>query len=667
MIRLEDLYSFIEGNFDYLLVVDAEEKILHASQLLRRACAPGELMLQEERLADVLTPASLQSFRQAMKEAAGGRRGIAVFAPAVENAGSIPLKAERERAERGEVYLFFGTQVDGIGKVAEWEKNERIKELSCLYSVAEWLRVAASVPEFFAKLPDIIGRGMQFPEETIVYSAYMGATYGQEPPFQSIRVRLTVNQLDSGEIRVGYVDERHELLPEEQKMLNQIGRMVSLTLEQRQLSERLLLKQAEEAEYASRLNDLERQIESRTRELGEQESRLQMVDGYLGQVTRDWEESTARLQTLFQTIPDDVALIDRGRNVIMTNRPNVEPGRKCYATFFGRDTPCEDCRLAKIIRDKAPVTTTIKDGDRYLQVQATSIFDQAHEVQGIVEFYRDVTLEKTYEQQLHQADKLAALGQLVSGIGHEINNPNQFIRGNIKIVRQALEDLLPIVDEYVRSHPDLKVARLKYPFFREHIMTLVDDMSHGSERIKQIVDALRGFVRRDDGLLLDRVDINTLVEASVRLVENEVHKRAVVCLDLGTGIPSFTGNSQKIEQVLVNLLVNAGQAIEEDQKGRITVHTRADGPNVVVEIADNGRGMNEQTLKKIFTPFFTTKRARGGTGLGLALSYRIIAEHSGTIAVASEPGRGTTFTVTIPAVPAGLAPRSAARPAEGHP
>ncbi|MFH0953209.1 MAG: ATP-binding protein [Verrucomicrobiota bacterium] len=650
MIRLEELYSFIEGNFDYLLVVDGQEKVLHASQLLRRACSPEEMMLQDEQLAGVLTPSSLGSFRQAMAQAAEGRRSVAVFTPAVERAGSIPLKAEHTRTAGGDVYLFFGTHMDGISKVAEWEKNERIKELSCLYSVAEWLRAAASMDEFFRKLPDIIAPGMQYPEETVVHSVFLGTKYGQEPPHRHIGTRLLVNQQDSGEIRVGYVNAIHELLPEEQKMLNQIGRMVSLTLEQRQLSERLLVKQAEETEFATRLAELEREIASRTRELEDQRGKLGMVDSYLNQVTRDWEESKARLQTLFAAIPDDVALIDRQRNVVMTNRANVEPGRKCYQTFFSRDVPCEDCRLAKIIRDKAPVTTTIKDGDRYLQVQATSVLDREHEVQGIVEFYRDVTLEKTYEQQIQQADKLAALGQLVSGIGHEINNPNQFIRGNIKIVRQAMDDLLPIVDEYVKSHPDLKVARLKYPFFREHIMTLVDDMNHGSERIKQIVDALRGFVRQDEGLLLDRVEINTLVEAAVRLVENEVHKHAVVCLDLGEHIPSFTGNSQKIEQVLVNLLVNASQAIEEDKKGRVVVRTRGEGKDVVIQVEDNGRGMNDQTLKRIFDPFFTTKRARGGTGLGLAISYRIITEHGGTITVASEQGKGTTFTIRIPVI-----------------
>jgi polar amino acid transport system substrate-binding protein len=277
------------------------------------------------------------------------------------------------------------------------------------------------------------------------------------------------------------------------------------------------------------------------------------------------------------------------------------------------------------------------------------VYNKEHEVDGILEFYRDVTLEKTYEQQLQQADKLASLGQLVSGIGHEINNPNQFIRGNIKIIKQALEDMLPIVDRYRETQGDLTIARLKYDFFREHIMTLVNDMAHGSERIKSIVEGLRTFARKDEGLLVDSVDINTLIEATARLVHNEVHKRAEVKLDLAEHLPTFTGNSQKIEQILVNLMVNAGQAMPDDRKGLITVRTRTEDGNVVVEIADDGHGMSEKTLKQIFDPFFTTKRAKGGTGLGLAIAYKIIDEHGGNISVTSELGVGTTFSIRIPA------------------
>jgi signal transduction histidine kinase len=124
--------------------------------------------------------------------------------------------------------------------------------------------------------------------------------------------------------------------------------------------------------------------------------------------------------------------------------------------------------------------------------------------------------------------------------------------------------------------------------------------------------------------------------------------------DRGLDIPIIilTGNAQKIEQVVVNLLINAGQAMPEGRRGRIKAATRVEGPNVVIEVQDNGKGMSEQTIKRIFEPFFTTRRASGGTGLGLAIAYRIIEEHGGTIAVTSKLDVGTTFKISLPVKPA---------------
>ncbi|MBN1435345.1 hypothetical protein JW921_11330, partial [Candidatus Fermentibacterales bacterium] len=639
---------FLESRFDFLLVVREDEGIIHASRLLMRACVPGELEIEGRTLSELLSPSSLDSHRNGMAHAREGSRAVVEFTPASESAGTVLLETSLLETEQGPVFLFFGVQVDGLSRLSDREKDERIKELSCLYSVAEWIEVSGSIREFFTKLPDFLSRGMQYPERTAVYSYYQGVEYGQKPMGKYISAKLIVNRQVAGEIRVGFLGEGLEPLPEEQRMLSEIARMLSLALERKELSERLALKQEEEAGYRSRLEELQHEIEARTTDLEEQQQKLRTIDSYIDRVNRNWEDSKKRLETVFRAIPDDVALIDCNRDVVMTNRDHVEPGRKCYATFFDRDKPCRNCRLSRIVHEKTPITMTIRNGDTFLEVHALPVFDKNHEVDGIIEFYRDITLEKTYEQQLQQADKLASLGQLVSGIGHEINNPNQFIRGNIKILRQALDDILPIVDEYYTSHPDLKVARLKYDFFRKHVMTLVDDMAHGSERIKGIVEGLKGFARRDEGLLIDRVDLNTIVEAGTRLVHNEVHKHADISLELQPDLPVFTGNSQKIEQVLVNLLVNAGQAMSDDRRGSIAVRTYSADKDVVMEVEDDGKGMNEKTMKQIFDPFFTTKRARGGTGLGLPIAYRIVEEHGGTISVSSSPGEGTRFVIRIP-------------------
>ena len=659
MIRLDNLYSFMESSFDYLLVVDEQERIIHASRLLSRDSFVEDDSLEDKGLEDLLAPASLVTFRSAMAQARSGHRAIAIFTEAGERSYSIPLKAGYGTTEEGGVFLFFGNKLEALKRLQEWEKTERIKELTCLYDVAEWIELSGSISEFFAELPRYLAPGMLYPEEAVVCSIYQGIEYGQKPTSSNyLSVKLVVGQAEKGEIHVGYHDEKRNLLPEEQRMLHEIARMLNIALERKELKERLIKKQSEEAQFKKHLEELQNEIARRTEELEDQKNKLRIVNSYLDRVKGGWEESKATLETMFQAIPDEVVLIDNDRKVVMTNRQDINPGTFCYASFFGRERPCEDCRLARIRREKTPLTLTMKNENRYLQVHALPIYNQDHEVDGIMEFYRDVTLEKTYEQQLQQADKLASLGQLVSGIGHEINNPNQFIRGNIKILKQSLEDLLPIIDGYYQAHPDLKVAKLNYDFFRKHIMTLVDDMDHGSQRIKGIVEGLRTFARKDEGLLVDNVDMNTLIEASTRLVHNEVHKHADIVLDLAESLPAFTGNAQKIEQVLVNLLVNAGQAMRDDVRGLITVRSRADDSDVVIEIEDNGIGMNEKTQKQIFEPFFTTKRAQGGTGLGLAIAYRIIEEHGGHISLKSKPGAGSTFTIRIPAKPS--APKGAA-------
>jgi len=650
MIRFKNLYDFMEGNFDYLLILDDEERLIHASDLFRKDCLPDGYADNETTLEGLVSDFSLRTFRSAMAKAKAGNRVIAVFSPSGDEACSIPLKAGHAALEKGGVYVFFGNKFEGLSQRTESEKDARIKELACLYKVMEWIEVSPSIKSFFTELPRYLSSGLLYPEEVVVHSVYEGIKYGQEPSKDNhISVTLVVGGKEKGVIQVGYLDEKHHLLPEEQKMLNEIGRTLNFALERREYRDKLRMKQDEEKEFSNRLKKLESEITTRTAELEEQREKLNVVNSYLDRVSDGWEESKGRLETMFEAIPDEVVLIDKSHRIVMTNRDDVQAGGHCYEGLFGRERPCEDCRLARILKDKTPLTVSMKHDDRYLQVHALPVYNKDQEVDGILEFYRDVTLEKTYEQQLQQADKLASLGQLVSGIGHEINNPNQFIRGNIKIIKQSLDDMLPIVDDHYGSHPDLKIARLKYDFFREHIMTLVDDMAHGSERIKSIVESLRTFARKDEGLLVDTVDINTLIEASARLVHNEVHKRAEIELDLAPDLPTFIGNSQKIEQVLINLLVNAGQAMPDDGKGLIKVRTTEDKGNIVVEMKDNGKGMTEKTRKMIFDPFFTTKRAKGGTGLGLAIAFKIINEHNGSISVSSELNVGTTFTIRIPA------------------
>ena len=253
------------------------------------------------------------------------------------------------------------------------------------------------------------------------------------------------------------------------------------------------------------------------------------------------------------------------------------------------------------------------------------------------------------QKQLVQAEKLASMGQLVSGIAHEINNPVQFIQGNMQILREAIRDILPVLDEKTKEDRGMKIARLPYPFFREQVQVLLRDMADGAGRIGNIVRDLKTFARRDEGRLDEKVDVNRVVEAATRLVHNKI-KRFRLEQSLAEGLPALKGSLVQLEQVVVNTLINAAESLEDRPDACIRIATRLEdaGRRVRLSIADNGPGMTDEVKHRLFDPFFTTKQRIGGTGLGMSITYGIIEEHGGSIEVDTRLGEGTTFHYLLP-------------------
>ena len=405
--------------------------------------------------------------------------------------------------------------------------------------------------------------------------------------------------------------------------------------------ERKLLKQKEH---------LEDMVEKRTEVLARQRDKLMVMNRKCKNTSEELRRSINKMQTLFNAITDTVISIDKDFRILMSNRSQKNIGEKCHKILFNSNEPCRKCPALQAISKKKPASIEVMEGDRYYQLQCYPIFDENGNVEGVIEWAKDITRDKNLCDQMLQADRLASLGQLVSGIGHEINNPNTFILGNMKIFHEAFADIMPIMDKHFEDHPDFKIARLKYPFFREHVNLLMDDMVSGAERIKTIVQDLKKFARKSDSNLNDLVSINNIVERSVRLVHNQVKRKARIKIQPGDDIPDIKANSVGLEQVLVNLIINASDSLKNGEKGNINITTEFDkaGNKVVLTVYDDGIGMDETTVRKIFDPFFTTKRNRGGTGLGLSIAYRIIKEHEGDIEVESKPGEGTTFRIEIP-------------------
>lgn len=395
--------------------------------------------------------------------------------------------------------------------------------------------------------------------------------------------------------------------------------------------------------------NLERKVLERTVDLEDQKNLLIKKNQELMTLTEKLRESKTRLQALFKTITDTVIVLDADFDILMSNQKSIGNKGKCYKKVFGEDHRCADCLALRVFEEKTSVTQEKVVGDEYYLLQAYPIFGRDCEVTGALEISRVITKEKNMERQLLQADKLASLGQLVSGIGHEINNPNTFIRGNLHIIQEAMNDIFPILNEHYKSHPDLKIARLSYDIFKDNIPILIDDMVQGSNRIKGIVDGLKQFAKRDEGFLNEVVNLNTITEACLRLVDNQIRRTADVKIDFDAELPTVVGNSQKLQQVIVNILINASQAIEKP-RGTIQVVTRFNEKEVVLRVRDDGKGIDQRTMKQIFDPFFTTKRHQGGggTGLGLSIAYGIIKEHEGRIDVESKEGIGTTFCIYLP-------------------
>jgi polar amino acid transport system substrate-binding protein len=257
------------------------------------------------------------------------------------------------------------------------------------------------------------------------------------------------------------------------------------------------------------------------------------------------------------------------------------------------------------------------------------------------------------QQQLVQADKMAALGVLVSGVAHEINNPNGFILLNMPILKAAFLDAVEVLDVHRDElGSEFTLAGLPYSRMRHEVPQMLDEMLAGGRRIKHIVAELKDFARREDAPTLEPMNLNGVIRAAVRLVDASIRKSTRrFSLDLAHELPRVRGNAQRIEQVIVNLLLNSCQALPDALHGiRVATRYDAERGEVIMEVSDEGVGIPPAHLPRVTDPFFTTKRDTGGTGLGLSVSAGIVKEHGGRLEFASSVGAGTTATLALPAI-----------------
>ena len=259
---------------------------------------------------------------------------------------------------------------------------------------------------------------------------------------------------------------------------------------------------------------------------------------------------------------------------------------------------------------------------------------------------------------LVQNEKLASLGQLAAGVAHEINNPLAYVMNNLAVLRRDVSAALGVLDAYVEAQPTWRRAdaaladrladqaeEADVAFLRENVDRLFDKTRDGLQRVRAIVANLRDFARLDEA---DRkeVDLNAALGSVVEIVRHELETKSLRLRTLLETLPAVLCHPLKLNQVFLNLVVNAIQACAPG--GGIELRTRADDDEVVIEVSDDGPGIPPENLARVFEPFFTTKPVGSGMGLGLSVSYGIVRDHGGAIQAENGPGGGATFRVRLP-------------------
>ncbi|RKX29687.1 MAG: hypothetical protein DRP47_01205 [Candidatus Zixiibacteriota bacterium] len=283
------------------------------------------------------------------------------------------------------------------------------------------------------------------------------------------------------------------------------------------------------------------------------------------------------------------------------------------------------------------------DGNnKWVSTTKIPIHDKKGSVTGIVGLVQDITEQYQSRERLAQSDKLAAIGTLAAGVAHEINNPIGFISSNLNTMKKYVDKISSFIATIENENAS---DRKKIDFILEDFTDAIEESIEGTTRVRNIVADLKSFSRVDKAEK-GQANLNEGIESTLNIVWNELKYKCKVEKKLGD-IPDLYCIPNQLNQVFLNILVNAGHAIEHNE-GLIKIESKATDKDIIISFTDNGKGIPKANIKKLFEPFFTTKEVGKGTGLGLSLAYDIVKKHGGHIDVKSEVGEGTEFTISLP-------------------
>ncbi|MBU1566053.1 MAG: response regulator [Proteobacteria bacterium] len=410
---------------------------------------------------------------------------------------------------------------------------------------------------------------------------------------------------------------------------------------------------------------------------------------YKKELEREVWERTEKLSTIMDNLNVGVILFSPEMIILELNRqvrqwfPEITPNsqKPCYQIFLDhkKDRPCEDCpivdcfRQGKVVTAIKPITTGA--GKRDFRIVASPIHNKEGQILSVVGLYIDITERLILEQELRQSQKIEAIGQLAAGITHEINTPIQYVGHNLSFLQDAFADISGVLEGYNEMYALVKsgvtvsgdvirdldetIERADIEYLCDEIPKTVEQGIDGIRRVEKIVRAMKEFSHPGTDEKID-ININELLESTLTISRNQWKYVANLETDFQAELPLVPCLAGEINQVFLNLIVNAAHAIEgksgegNTDLGQIKITTRKIKDAVQIRISDSGGGIPEAIQNRIFDSFFTTKAMGKGTGQGLAISRRVVIDkHQGALTFETDQGKGTTFIIDLPlAVPA---------------